>query len=218
MPSAAASCALSADGTLLRDPAVDVSGEVTLPYGGLLAIALDPKFDENGFLYALYAADAPGNGLEFMLTRVRGVGDRFGERAVLLDRTSASPDGASGALRIGQDGKLYVALDNAADGRSAGSYAIVQREGAATQHGCHYPDDQALFTPIYSIDHPRPRALDWHPVSGDLWVIDSVEPIRRAAERDRGPEPPAARRRAAHGVHAAARHRRFVCGVLPGRH
>ena len=32
-------------GTLLRDAAVDVSGEVTLPHGGLLAIALDPKFD-----------------------------------------------------------------------------------------------------------------------------------------------------------------------------
>ena len=164
------------DGTLLRDPAVDVSGEVTLPYGGLLAIALDQKFDENRFMYALYAADAPGNGLEFMLTRVRGVGDRFGERAVLLDRISASPDGGSGALRIGQDGKLYVALDNAADGRSAGSYASYNGKVLRLNTDVTTPDDQALFTPIYSINHPRPRALDWHPESGDMWVIDSVEP------------------------------------------
>jgi glucose/arabinose dehydrogenase len=164
------------DGRLLPDPAIDVSSEVTLPHGGLLAVALDPKFDETGFLYALYAADAPRDGLEFMLTRFRGVRDRFGERAVLLDRISASPEGASGALRIGQDGKIYVALDNADDSRSAGSFASYNGKVLRFNLDVTTPSDQALFTPIYSLDHPRPRALDWHPISGDLWVVDSMEP------------------------------------------
>ncbi len=47
------------------------------------------------------------------------------ERAVLLDRTEASVTGASGALRVGPDGKLYVALDSASDGRIAGKLCHV---------------------------------------------------------------------------------------------
>ena len=61
------------NGTLLRDPALDVSAEIAMPHGGLLAIALDPKFSESGLMYALYAAAAPRGGLEFMLARFRGV-------------------------------------------------------------------------------------------------------------------------------------------------
>lgn len=108
-------------GTLAPDPALDVSVDVALPNGGLLAIALDPDFTETGFMYALSAADAPGGGLEFMLARFRGVAGRFGDRAVLLDRIPAASSGASATLRAGPDGKLFLALDSAADRRTAGS-------------------------------------------------------------------------------------------------
>lgn len=30
--------------------------------------------------------------------------------------------------------------------------------------------------PIFSFDHPQPKALDWQPLSGDLWAIDGVDP------------------------------------------
>jgi glucose/arabinose dehydrogenase len=36
------------------------------------------------------------------------------------------------------------------------------------------PDDQAGFSPIYSLDHPAPRALAWQPSTGDVWVLDSL--------------------------------------------
>lgn len=163
-------------GALLPDPALDLSGEVRLPQGGLLAIALDPKFDETGFMYALYAVGAPRGGLEFMLARFRSVEDTFGERAILLDRIAASPSGASGALRVGPDGKLYVALDNAADSRRAGSFATYNGKVLRLNADATTPDDQPGSTPIYSLDHPQPKALDWQPVSGELWVVDGVEP------------------------------------------
>lgn len=164
------------NGVLGRDPALDVSAEVSLPHGGLLAIALDPKFDETGLMYALYAASAPRGGLEFMLARLRGVADRFAERAILLDRVSASPDGASGALRVGADGKLYVALDSAADRLIAGNFGSYNGKVLRLNTDATTPDGQDGFTPIYSLDHPQPKALDWQPVSGHLWVIDGVDP------------------------------------------
>jgi len=164
------------NGTLLRDPALDVSAEIAMPHGGLLAVALDPKFNESGLMYALYAAAAPRDGLEFMLARFRGVADKFAERAILLVRVSASPDGASGALRVGADGKLYVALDSAADQVTAGSFGSFNGKVLRLNTDATTPDDQAGFTPIYSLDHPQPKALDWQPATGALWVIDGVDP------------------------------------------
>lgn len=161
-------------GMLAETPALDLSLEIARPEGGLLAITLDPKFDDNRLLYALYAVDAPRNGLEFTLARFRHVDGVFAERAVLLDRTRASVNGASGALRAGPDGKLYVALDSASDVRVSGSFANYNGKVLRFNTDATTPDDQPGSNPIYSLDHPQPLALDWQPATGILWVVDRV--------------------------------------------
>ncbi len=161
-------------GELIEPGALDLSSEVVLPEGGLLAIALDSKFDENALIYVLYAAAAPRSGQEFVLARFRAVNDSFGERAVLLDRTPASATGASGALRVGPDGKLYLALDSSSDGRIAGSFATYNGKVLRLNTDATTPDDQSGQTPIFSLDHPQPLALDWQTASGHLWVVDRV--------------------------------------------
>ena len=163
------------DGELVETPALDLSPEITRAEGGLLAIALDSKFDENGFMYALYVVDAPRNGLEFTLARFRFANDRFAERAVLLDRMRASVTGASGALRVGADGKLYVALDSASDNRVASSFATYNGKVLRINTDATTPDDQPGSNPIYSFEHPQPLALDWQPASGTMWVIDRFD-------------------------------------------
>ena len=162
------------DGVLLAERALDVSSDIQLPEGGLLAIAADPKFEENGQLYTLYAASGPRNGMEFVVARFRYAGGTFGERAVLLDRTPASPEGASGALRIGPDGKIYLALDSSADTREAGSFASYNGKVLRLNTDATTPDDQPGGTPIFSLDHPQPHAIDWQPASGTMWVVDRV--------------------------------------------
>ena len=160
------------DGDLVDTPALDLSREITNPEGGLLAIALDAKFDENGFMYALYTIDAPRSGLEFTLARFRFVNGVFAERAVLLDGTRASSSGATGALRVGDDGKLYVALDSASDDRIASSFATYNGKVLRMNTDATTPNDQPNSNPIYSLEHPQPLALDWQPPSGAMWVVD----------------------------------------------
>ena len=128
----------------------------------------------NGFMYALYAVEAPRNGLEFTLARFRFIDGTFAERAVLLDRTRASVTGPSGALRIGPDGKLYVALDSASDARIASSFATYNGKVLRFNTDATTPDDQPAANPIYSLEHPQPLAVDWQPAGGALWVIDRV--------------------------------------------
>jgi glucose/arabinose dehydrogenase len=161
-------------GILTDQTALDLSAEVKSPEGGILAMALDPTFDESGVLYVLYAAVAPRDGQEFTLARFRAVNDVFGERAVLLDRLAASPVAASGALRIGADGKLYVALDSSSDGRVAGSFATYNGKVLRLNTDATTPDDRMGQTPVFSLDHPQPLAMDWQPASGHLWVVDRL--------------------------------------------
>jgi glucose/arabinose dehydrogenase len=162
------------DGVLVETPALDLSSEIGTPEGGLLAIVPDPKFEHTGFLYALYAADAPRNGLEFTVARVRFVDGVLAERAVLLDRTRASDTSPSGALRVGPDGKLYVAFDSASDARVAGSFATYNGKVLRLNTDATTPADQPGSNPILSLEHPQPLALDWHPGSGTLWVVDRI--------------------------------------------
>jgi glucose/arabinose dehydrogenase len=153
--------------------ALDLSGEVSEPGGGLLAIALDPTFETTQTMYALYAADMPRGGREFLVARVRYVNGAFGERAVLL-RTPVSTDTATGALRVGPDGKLYVALGSSADDPLGSNAATYTGKVLRVNVDGSTPDDQPRSTPIYSVEHPQPHALAWQPATGDLWVVDRV--------------------------------------------
>ena len=162
------------NGLVTDEAALDLSSDVVLPEGGLLAMALDPGFEENGWIYVLYAGAAPREGQEFTLARFRMVHDVLTDRAVLLDRTPASAAGASGALRVGPDGKLYVALDSASDARVAGSFATYSGKVLRLNMDATTPADQAGHTPVFSLDHPQPQAIDWQPRSRHLWVVDRV--------------------------------------------
>jgi glucose/arabinose dehydrogenase len=162
------------NGVLLDTPSLDLSADVGRSEGGLLALALDPKFDENGIAYTLFAVDAPRDGLEFTVSRFRVVDGIFAERAVLLDRTRAAATGASGALRIGPDAKMYVALDSASDMRVAGSFASYNGKVLRFNTDATTPGDQLGTNPVFSLEHPQPLALDWQPASGTLWVIDRI--------------------------------------------
>lgn len=162
------------DGVPAEGVALDLSRDVALPGGGLLAIALDPRFDANRFMYALYAAALPRGGHDFVLARFRFANGTFAERAVLLDRVPASASDASGALSIGPDGKLYVALDSAGDTHLAGNSASYNGKVLRLNLDGTTPDDQPQLSPVFSSAHPEPHALDWQPGTGHLWVIDGI--------------------------------------------
>ena len=161
--------------------------------------------------------DAPRNGQEFMLARFRVANGIFGERAVLLDRTPASANGASGALRIGPDGKLYrrTRQRRPTSASPEASRPITARCCGSTLMRPR-PTTSRPEMPIFSLDHPQPQALDWQPASGNLWVVDRVgaDAGRLSAVVKMPKQKP---RRVPHVICAARRHRRSLGGVLSRR-
>lgn len=159
------------DGRLLSEPAVSLADTIGAD-GQLLAIALDPQFDRNGFVYTIYTAPDRSGTPAFTLARFREVGDTLGDRAVLLDAAPASSSLPSAALRFGLDGKLYAAYDDGGNAQGSRDAASMNGKILRLNADGTLPGDARGGTPVYVGTFGSPVAIDWDPPSSTLWVAD----------------------------------------------
>jgi glucose/arabinose dehydrogenase len=159
------------DGQLQAQPAMTLDDVTTEDDGGLLSLALDPRFDRTGRVYAVYTTLSRQGAPVFRLAHFRAVGDTLGDRAILLDDIEASRHPAA-VLRFGTDGKLYAAFDDGGDPAVAGDLSSFNGKILRMNADGSTPDDQAAGTPVYSYEHRSPRGLDWQPATGTLWIVD----------------------------------------------
>jgi glucose/arabinose dehydrogenase len=146
---------LDADGRLRDEPVarieVSARGE-----GGLLGLRLDPRFEDNRFVYVYYTTE---DGMR--LARHRFVDGRLPEDAVLLDDIRAGIIHDSGRIGFGPDDQLYVATGDAGQEQLAqdpdslnGKFLRLTPEQYRGDGG----DPQ-----IVSLGHRNPQGLDWQP-------------------------------------------------------
>jgi glucose/arabinose dehydrogenase len=159
------------DGRLLSEPAVSLADTMGAN-GQLLAIALDPQFDRNGYVYTIYTAPDRAGATAFTLARFREVGDTLGDRAVLLDAAPAASSLPSAALRFGPDGKLYAAYDDGGNAQGSRDPSSLNGKILRLNADGTMPGDARGATPVYIGTFGSPVALDWDPPSSTLWVAD----------------------------------------------
>ncbi|MCI0650659.1 MAG: PQQ-dependent sugar dehydrogenase [Planctomycetes bacterium] len=94
-----------AEGALLLEPAATVAVS-TAGERGLLGLALDPRFAENGYLFAFHTC-APH---EQRITRLCIEGNRAAEATPIFDRIPAALVHNGGAIGFGPDGMLYFTV------------------------------------------------------------------------------------------------------------
>jgi glucose/arabinose dehydrogenase len=152
---------LERDGSLREQPVaeVDVSEQGE---GGLLGLALDPDFAENGLVYLYFTTPTA-----MKLERWQLTGDGMRREADLIDGTiQAGVVHDSGRIAFGPDGDLYVATGEAGQAELAqdpqslnGKYLRLTPE---QYHGA------ASRPEIVSLGHRNPQGFDWEPRSGRL--------------------------------------------------
>jgi glucose/arabinose dehydrogenase len=152
---------LESDGTLRDEPVaeVDVSEQGE---GGLLGLALDPRFEANGLVYLYFTTPA-----EMRLERWRYQDGAMRHEADLIDGTIvAGVVHDSGRIDFGPDGDLYVATGEAGQGELAqdpdslnGKYLRLTPE--QYRGGPSRPE-------IVSLGHRNPQGFDWEPRTGRL--------------------------------------------------
>jgi aldose sugar dehydrogenase len=136
--------------------------------GGLIGLTLDPEFDRTHLAYALYMVDGRDGGLRFRVARFREVNGAFGERAVLIDDLAAAASGPTGAIGIGPDRMLYVAVDDGGDPSQAAASSSYSGKVLRINRDGTTPSDQ----PVYASGQGSPRGLDWQPQTNALWIAD----------------------------------------------
>lgn len=154
-------------GRLLPAPAVTLPDATTSGGGGLLALAVDPQFERNRFVYLIYTTERG-----FRLARFRAVGDTLGDRAVLLDGIPASRVEPAALLRFGPDAQLYLGLDDAGDPRSSGDLGSFSGKVLRLNTDGTTPNDQAGASPIYAPNVSAPRGAAWDAAGATLWLLD----------------------------------------------
>ena len=170
---------LTKSGDLRRSPAgrvrVSADGE-----GGLLGLALDPRFGrENNFVY-LYYTTASG----MQVARYRFSGSRLRRDRVILRGIEAGPIHDSGRIAFGPDERLYVATGD------AGDESLPQRRGS--RNGKFLRISPRSYrgrggrAEIFSRGHRNPQGFDWQPGTGRLVATehgpdtnDEVNIVRR---------------------------------------
>jgi glucose/arabinose dehydrogenase len=147
---------LEEDGTLREAPVteVDVSEQGE---GGLLGLALDPEFADNGLVYLYFTTPT-----EMKLERWRFADDAMTREADLIDGTiQAGVVHDSGRIAFGPDGDLYVATGE------AGQPELAQDPRSLNGKFLRLTPDQYRGGPsapeILSLGHRNPQGFDWEP-------------------------------------------------------
>ena len=179
------------------------------PDGGILALAIDRDVGGLGYLFVIHAPSGA-----FRLVRYRIAGASLVDRIALVRDVPASAK-PSGSLRVGPDGKLYAAFDDAGSRDAAARLSEWSGKILRFNTDGSTPDDQPASSPIFWSGVKSPRGLGWTPDGAALWMADQgAEGVERVNALVTGPERPRrAGQRASHalpqplGARALAFHR-----------
>jgi glucose/arabinose dehydrogenase len=174
---------VSAAGQLLSAPFVALDVD---PHGerGLLGVAFDPDFATNQYLYVYYTATTPDiHNRVSRLTANGNVAVPGSEVAILdLEPLSEATNHNGGAIRFGNDGRLYVAVGDNSNG--ANSQTLTSRLGKILRIGADgsIPSDNPFFTTaaganrsIWASGLRNPFTLAVQPSTGRIFINDVGE-------------------------------------------
>jgi glucose/arabinose dehydrogenase len=160
-------------------PKVDARGQ-----GGLLDVALDPKFADNALVYLSYSE--PGEGDErgrngTAVARGRLEGERLADVQVVFRQRPkiASTNHFGSRLVFARDGRLFVTLGERFSERHAaqdlgnhlGKVVRIEADGRVPA------DNPFVKTPgaapeIWSLGHRNVQGATLHPANGQLWTCE----------------------------------------------
>lgn len=160
------------DGRLQASPVAELPVAVT-GEGGLLGLAVDPDFAQNGHMYVMYTYYGQGTELLNRISRLTLDGDRAADEKVLLENIPGARFHDGGRLKFGPDGKLYATTGDAQSrnlsqelGSLAGKILRLNPDGSIPE------DNPFPASLVFSYGHRNPQGLAWEPDSGLLFSTE----------------------------------------------
>jgi glucose/arabinose dehydrogenase len=137
--------------------------------GGLLGLALDPKFADNGTAY-VYQTYRNGDAIKNRVLRLSIKQDAATVESTLIDDIPGSSTHNGGRMKFGPDGLLYITTGDAANRDLAQQKdSLAGKILRLTTDGSVPGDNPFPGSPVYSWGHRNPQGLAWHPDTGALY-------------------------------------------------
>ncbi|MBI2133621.1 PQQ-dependent sugar dehydrogenase [Candidatus Woesearchaeota archaeon] len=156
--------------TLKGNKQINVQGVEQIGEGGLLGMALHPKFEENKWIY-LYSTTGSGNGITNRVERFRLINGTLTEKSTLISEIPGAQFHDGGRIAFGPDGYLYVGTGDATEpmlsqdtGSLAGKILRVKEDGTI-------PEDNPFGNAVYSYGHRNVQGLAWDS-RGRMWATE----------------------------------------------
>ncbi len=156
----------------LRPEPVAVLPVAATGEGGLMGLALDPNFAQNGYLYVMYTYRA-GGALRNRISRLTLQGNTAGDEVILIDNIPGAGIHDGGRLAFGPDGKLYATTGDAAQRNLAQQLDSLAGKILRLNPDGSIPIDNPFpGSYVYSYGHRNPQGLAWHPTTGQLYSTE----------------------------------------------
>jgi glucose/arabinose dehydrogenase len=159
------------DGLLRQEPYAELD-VAHIGEGGLMGLALHPRFPEQPYVYAMLTYRGE-RGLGNRVIRLEHVGEHARFDRVILDNIPGARFHNGGRIAFGPDGMLYVATGELFEADLAQRLdSLAGKILRITPEGEIPPDNPSSRSPIYSYGHRNPQGLAWHPETGELYASE----------------------------------------------
>lgn len=145
--------------------------------GGLLGLALHPRFSDNRWVYA-YLSSASDN----RVVRFRYVNGRLGQPQVVLAGIPTSSIHNGGRLTFGPDGLLYISTGDAADRENTQDRGSLGGKILRITPTGDVPADNPFGSPVWTLGHRNVQGLAFDG-RGRLWATELGEKTRDELNR-----------------------------------
>jgi glucose/arabinose dehydrogenase len=166
------------EGKLLPQPVAGLPPISAIGQGGLLDVALHPRFGENGLVYLSYVAQGTGSGAGTEVARGKLSGNRLEDVQVIFRQQPKSGGGRHFGSRLvfDRDGFLYITLGDRGDqGRAqkpddhAGSVIRLHDDGRVPQDN-PFVGRSGWKPEKYTLGNRNMQGAALHPQTGRLWT------------------------------------------------
>ncbi|MCW8918280.1 MAG: PQQ-dependent sugar dehydrogenase [Gammaproteobacteria bacterium] len=163
-------------GRLAPEPIAGLPPIAAEGQGGLLDVALHPRYAENGWLYLSFSARGEGGlGTEVVRGRLRGRRLTGVEPIFKVAKKSHGGRHFGSRLLFDRAGYLYITLGDRGDGARAqrlddhaGSLVRLHDDGRIP-HDNPFIGKTGARPGIFSYGHRNPQGLALHPQTGEVW-------------------------------------------------
>ncbi|HJV32777.1 MAG TPA: PQQ-dependent sugar dehydrogenase [Patescibacteria group bacterium] len=138
--------------------------------GGLLGVAVHPRFATTGWIY-LYRTVTSGGAAKNRVDRYRLDGDALVERSTIIQNIPGAVYHDGGELVFGGDDKLYVTTGDATQGVLAQDPKSLAGKILRLNDDGTIPSDNPFGNAVWSYGHRNPQGLAWD-AQGRLWATE----------------------------------------------